>query len=166
MIRDWHIAVTKSRFEKKCESILILNGFETFLPTQKVLTQWSDRKKWIEKPLFPGYIFIKYHDSERFKVLYTEGIAKIVQFEKKDYFIHENLINGIKDELNNQKKIVLISPNDLKLGDEVTITSGPFIGLNGKYSKIDGKERVVIEIEAVQQCLVLEIDKIDLIKTI
>ena len=48
----------------------------------------------------------------------------------------------------------------------MTITNGPFIGLKGKYSKIDGKDRVVVEIEAVQQCLVLEIDKIDLIKTI
>ena len=104
MNRDWHIAITRSRYEKKCEGNLKLNGFETFLPTQKVLTQWSDRKKWIEKPLFPGYIFIKYHDSERFKVLYNEGIAKIVQFEKKDYIINEKLIIGIKEELNNQKK--------------------------------------------------------------
>ena len=33
-------------------------GIESYLPLKKVLKQWSDRKKWVEEPLFRSYIFI------------------------------------------------------------------------------------------------------------
>ena len=58
MNKKWLVFYTKSRQEKKVRDILLRRGFEVFLPLQKVMRQWSDRKKKVEVPLFNAYIFV------------------------------------------------------------------------------------------------------------
>ena len=164
MIKNWHILVTRSRFEKKSYLRLTQDGFESFLPLHKVLSQWSDRKKWIEKPLFPGYIFINFSASERYKVLSTEGIARVVRFENKDYIVNEKVINGIKNQLDNNKEIEIVSTLNLTLGDKVNIINGPFKGVSGVLTQINGKAKVLVLIEAIGQGCVIEIKGTDLTK--
>jgi len=60
---NWYVLTTRSRHEKKSEQFLKNRGFEVFLPVQKVMRKWSDRKKMVEVPLFSGYLFIRYDSS-------------------------------------------------------------------------------------------------------
>jgi transcription antitermination factor NusG len=60
--QKWYVLQTRSRFEKKCFDLLLLQGITVFLPTRKLKKQWSDRIKEIESPLFPGYIFVKFEE--------------------------------------------------------------------------------------------------------
>ncbi|MBE0668108.1 MAG: UpxY family transcription antiterminator, partial [Bacteroidales bacterium] len=48
--RGWYAVYTHSRAEKRVNERLLEAGIETFLPMQKTLRQWSDRKKLVEKP--------------------------------------------------------------------------------------------------------------------
>jgi len=157
MGKRWHILVTRSRFEKKCDCLLSLNGYETYLPLLKELKQWSDRKKWVEKPLFPGYLFVKFSSQERFNIIHTDGVARIVQFEQVDYCIEEKLIDGIKTYLNNDSKPILINTLNIEIGEEILIKNGPFKGLKGTLTQIKGKTRVLIAIMAIGQAFVVEI---------
>ncbi|MEY3791988.1 MAG: hypothetical protein RLZ31_269 [Pseudomonadota bacterium] len=45
----WHVIYTKSKWEKKVDSLLLQRGFESWCPVQKKERQWSDRKKIIEE---------------------------------------------------------------------------------------------------------------------
>jgi transcription antitermination factor NusG len=56
--KKWLVFYTKSRNEKSAYKNLKKFGFEPYLPLQKVLRQWSDRKKKVELPLFNSYIFV------------------------------------------------------------------------------------------------------------
>jgi len=56
--KAWHVVYTRSRAEKKVYADLTAQGIECFLPVQKQLRQWKDRKKWVEMPLMPGYCFV------------------------------------------------------------------------------------------------------------
>ena len=49
--KAWYAVYTNSRAEKRVSDRLAEMGIETFLPLQKTLRQWSDRKKLVEKPL-------------------------------------------------------------------------------------------------------------------
>jgi transcription antitermination factor NusG len=158
MEKNWHVAVTRSRFEKKSNTILMQNGFETYLPLTREFIQWSDRKKWVEKPLFPGYIFIKFGKKERYNVLCVDGIAKIVNFENKDCIIDEKLIIGISELLKNNSKPQLLGDLDCVIGDEVKITQGPFVGMTGKLAKINGKTKIMVAIMAIGQGILLELN--------
>ena len=46
--KNWLVFYTKARSEKAVEKNLRKFGFEPYLPIQKVLRQWSDRKKKVE----------------------------------------------------------------------------------------------------------------------
>lgn len=157
MERNWHIVVTRSRYEKKSSHLLNIYEFETYLPLTRELVQWSDRKKWIEKPLFPGYLFIRFSTNERFQVMQTDGVARVVQFEGMDYKINESLIDSIKEYLEIENKPKLISTLNIQLGDNILIKNGPFKGMQGKITQIKGKSKVLIIIEAIGQAFVLEL---------
>ena len=58
--KTWYALYTKSRNEKKAHSALVSSGIDSFLPLIKNLKQWSDRKKWVEEPLFRSYLFVQY----------------------------------------------------------------------------------------------------------
>src|SRR5213075_948721 len=77
----WYIWYTKPRAEKAVLERLLKKGVEVYLPLQKELRQWSDRKKWVEAPLFPGYIFTCIDMAAFGNVQFTEGVLSHVRFE-------------------------------------------------------------------------------------
>ena len=54
----WHVICIRSRAEKKVLADLTGKGITCFMPVQKKLRQWKDRKKLVEMPLLPGYCFV------------------------------------------------------------------------------------------------------------
>lgn len=46
----WYVLYTRSRHEKKISSMLDQKKITSFLPLNKVVKQWTDRKKIIEEP--------------------------------------------------------------------------------------------------------------------
>ena len=69
MDKSWYALYVKSRAEKKVAADLSANSIEYYLPLQKVLKQWSDRKKWVEEPLFRSYVFVRIISDDYYKVL-------------------------------------------------------------------------------------------------
>jgi transcription antitermination factor NusG len=69
MSREWYAVYTVVRHEKVVNQALTQKGVETFLPLRSVLSRWKDRKKRLQLPLFPGYLFVNIPIEERFDVL-------------------------------------------------------------------------------------------------
>jgi transcriptional antiterminator NusG len=74
----WYALRTKSRHEKIVRGQLANQGIEPLLPTVKRLSQWKDRKKEIEVPLFSGYCFVRFTSEQKLPVLKTIGVVDIV----------------------------------------------------------------------------------------
>ncbi|TAL09546.1 MAG: antitermination protein NusG, partial [Nitrospirae bacterium] len=55
----WYAVRTRSRHEKLVRDRLAALGLEHLLPTVHRLSQWKDRKKEVEVPLFSGYCFAR-----------------------------------------------------------------------------------------------------------
>ncbi len=56
---NWYAVYTRSRHEKVVHHALGETGMQSFLPLRNVLSQWKDRRKQVQKPLFPGYLFVR-----------------------------------------------------------------------------------------------------------
>ena len=54
----WIAVYTKPRHEKTVSNDLYKKGYEVYLPLLREKRKWSDRKKWIEFPLFKSYLFV------------------------------------------------------------------------------------------------------------
>jgi len=92
----WYAIYTRLFHEKAVESSLINNNIEVFLPKRKILHKWSDRKKWIEEPLFRPYLFVRVSNKEYYKVLQTTSVLNYICFEGKAAPIPDNQIEFIK----------------------------------------------------------------------
>ena len=56
------------------------SSIETFLPAVERLSRWKDRKKLINFPLFPGYIFVHMNKiyEAMLTVLKTQGVVRFL----------------------------------------------------------------------------------------
>lgn len=156
--RIWYAVYCRSRFEKKAFELLTELGIETFLPLVKTLKQWSDRRKWVEVPLFRSYIFVHIIPKEYLKVLNTDGIVRFITFEGKAVPIPPKQITAIRHFLNTEEDQNL-SPDELTIGNVVEIQRGSLMGLKGNLVDIQGKKKVKIEIEAIGKSIFITIPK-------
>lgn len=161
---NWYVIYTKSRWEKKVFDLLSKKNIEAYLPVQKVLKTWSDRKKWVEEPLFRSYIFVKTSLAEQFNVQATEGIVSFVKFGEKFATIDENTIQSIKILLSGETELQVIAQT-FKKGEPVVIDYGQFHGIEGKVVSIRGKYRVVVEIESIGQSILINVPITNLVKS-
>ena len=147
--KAWYVVYTRSKAEKKVYADLTSQNIESFLPVQKRLRQWKDRKKWVEMPLMPGYCFvhISRHDYDR--VLQTNNVVSYIIFEQKAAVIPEEQINAIKLMLEQSDFEVEVTHETFCQGKKVEIINGPLMGVTGELMEEHGKKRFVMRIDAI-----------------
>src|SRR5213592_3435409 len=74
----WYAIRTRARHEKQVRDRLESQGIEQLLPTVIKLSQWKDRKKKIEVPLFSCYCFARFAWPDRLTAQQTAGVVQIV----------------------------------------------------------------------------------------
>lgn len=159
----WFALYTRSRNEKKVHNQLVAQGIESFLPLQKTLKQWSDRKKWVEEPMIRSYVFVKISEREYFDVLNTPGAVRFVFFEGKAAVIPDWQIDAIRHILETGEEFE-ITDQPLEKGDHVLITHGPFRNIPGELVDFKGKRKVVIRIDHIGHSIMLTISAANLRK--
>ena len=155
---NYYAVYTLPRSEKKAHAELLSKGIDSYLPLQRTLKQWSDRKKWVEEPLFRSYLFVNIPQAQYFEVLNTTGIVRYVTFEGKAVPIPPKQIDAIKYFLSGQE--MYQEDNNLTHlvpGSKVEIIRGPLRGLAGTLVDFHGQKKVRVEIEALGQFLNLSI---------
>jgi transcription antitermination factor NusG len=154
----WYALYTRPRAEKLVNQRLSEEGIETFLPLQKVIRKWSDRKKVIEKPLLSSYIFVK-TSRKHFPVVYkTNGVVKFISFEGQPVSIPQKQIDNLRLIVNSDAEIE-VSSEIFAPGDNVEVVNGALIGLTGELIRIGSKNRVVVRIDKLDQNIILKIPK-------
>ena len=156
--KKWYAIYTKSRNEKKLATNLKARGIEVYLPLLKTLKQWSDRKKWVEIPLFRSYLFVHILNKDYLEVLQTDGVVRFITFRKEKIPIPESQILAVKSYLEEDDPALLENLEYLP-GDRVEVNRGPLRGLLGILVEVKGKQRVMVEIESIGQKLILNLPK-------
>lgn len=145
--KAWFAAYTKSRAEKKVSLELEIRGFEHYLPLQRKLRQWSDRKKWVDFPLIPGYVFVYLHPSEFEKALRTNNLIGFLRVEGQPAIIPNTQIEALKRLLRQSEISYHVDHTLYKKGDEIEVIGGPLMGLRGHLVMVKGKKRVAVQLE-------------------
>ena len=159
----WLLIYTKANEEKKANENLLRQGFKTFLPLIAPTNKNSDLKSLV--PIFPRYIFAKIdldlHNWTTIK--YTYGVNSIVMFSEKFTSIPDNIIESIKDRLN-EKDIYKedISEVDYKKGDLVSIKKGQFAGIDAIFLAKKSKDRVRLLLKLLNTSVLAEITSSDI----
>ncbi len=151
----WHVIYTKSKWEKKVESLLMQKGFESWCPVQKKERQWSDRKKIIEEPLFRSYVFVKAAKEERNQILSVNGVVNFLYFEKKPAIIRDKEIETIKKYLGvSYRNIQVVDMSNIPAQTRVSINNGLFMGQKGEVIK-SGKKNVFVRLDSIHMMMIV-----------
>jgi transcription elongation factor/antiterminator RfaH len=155
----WYAIYTRSRNEKKVAALLERDSIEVYLPLLKTLKRWSDRRKMVEEPLFKSYLFVKIEEKDHLTVLNTPGVVRYVTFEGKKVVVRPASIAAIKEYLGSEEILTPLNEADYTPGKKVKIVKGSMKGLEGRLVMVMGKQRVRVEIEAVNKSVFIAIPK-------
>lgn len=145
----WIAVLVQMNCEKKAATRLGKIGYETYIPTQQEVHQWSGRKKKVDRLIMPMVIFVRATVREEEWFRDQSYIYKLLALpgsdEDKKRFaspIPDYQIERLKFLLENAETEVTIV-SSFKVGDPVRVVSGPLKGFEGVVCVADEKSSVV-----------------------
>lgn len=141
----WYVAHTYSGYENKVkaniEATVVSKNMESVIlevvvPVHDVEETKSGVRKIVSKKIFPGYVLIKMYmtDESWYVVRNTRGVTGFVGPGSKPVPLTKEELTtlGIREK----------TPTiDLKIGDTIKVTSGPFENFEGLVEEINMEKR-------------------------
>lgn len=155
-MKKWYPVYTHARAEKAAVLLLQKKNIETYLPLQKQLKQWSDRKKWVEEPLIKSYLFVHIDAGEMAEVLMTKGISRFLYFAGKIATMPERQIEDLRLLLASEHEVE-VTAADLQAGEKVVIKAGPLMGMHGELVSFRSQKTLIIRFEQIQQSVIVQL---------
>lgn len=138
----WYAVKTRPRWEKKVAHILDLKGILSYCPLNKVVKQWSDRKKTILEPIFKSYVFIKIEEHKKWDIRKIDGVLNYVYWLGKPAKIKEQEIDTIKKFLHEFNDIQ-VEQISLEVNKKVRIKQGILMNYEGILIELYGNRAFV-----------------------
>ena len=158
-VKRWYAAYTRANHEKRVTEQMAQREVQYFLATYPSVRRWKDRRKTLELPLFPGYVFVRICLRDRLKILQIPGVARLVGFEGKPVALPEAEIEALRFGL---ERGMRAEPHPfLTVGRRVRIRSGPLSGMEGILTQRKRNYRVVLSIHLIQKSVAVEVDLAD-----
>ena len=156
---NWFALLTRSNFEQTVYTSIEKKNIEVFLPTVKKKSQRKDRQLMLERPLFPGYIFVRssFHSSDQLSILKTVGAVRLLGNQAGPVAVPKFQIESLK--ILTSANLDLITGSNIKLekGDPVQVIAGPMAGVKGEFIHYKGQNRVIIKIDILGQYAGVEV---------
>ena len=142
MSKEWFILQFKSNSHHLAAKNLNRQGFETFLPLHETTSRRLSRFINTSKPLFPGYMFIKFDraESEWHKINSTYGVSRLITFNSILKSIPTIFVDHLMKRYDSSGKLIPIKK--LKKGDQVTVLKGPFANFAATVEKYKDDQRI------------------------
>lgn len=154
--QPWLAVWTRSRHEVSVRNQLVGKGLETFLPMVTRWSQWKDRRKRIDWPLFPGYCFVRLDPAEALRALSCTGVVSLVCFDGRPAPVAENEIDSVRRMVESELRF---DPCPLiHEGAPVEVVSGPLRGVVGRLVRKGPHARLVVAVGLLGQGVAVDVD--------
>jgi transcriptional antiterminator RfaH len=151
----WHLIYTKPRHEKKVNSRLTELKIDSYLPTRKVVRTWHDRKRIIDEPLFPSYVFVYLNDVQNYyDGIDTEGSLYYVKTGKEVARVSETIVNSIK-LINDQCENLEVMDHHFQPGHRLVISRGALAGLSCEVVEYKSEQKLLVRVDLLRRSLLL-----------
>ena len=144
MSKEWFILQFKPNSHHLATKNLNRQGFETFLPLVDTTKRKASRFINTNRPLFPGYMFIKFDKAEDgwHKINNTYGVSRLVTFNSIIKSIPTTFVDNLMMRYDLSGKLLPI--NKLKKGDNVKVLEGPFADFIATVETYETEQRIWI----------------------
>ncbi len=157
--KHWYAVYTRSRYEKRAYGQLVRYGFEAYLPLVKRWRIWSDRKKQVDMPLLPSYLFVRTTPEDPrsyFGILNTPGVVRFITFEGKAVAVPDRQIEALQ-RLNSEGINMECMQETPAPGSPVRVIQGPMKGLSGEVISVGKNKKLILRLDTLDKCITLNI---------
>jgi transcriptional antiterminator RfaH len=159
----WYLLYTRPRHERKLADHLSFLKLDYFLPTVKTLRTWHDRKKLIEMPLFPSYVFVNLKDMQGYyDALHADGALYYVKYGKEVARVNESVISNIQLVVAGGQDIE-VSTDYFRAGQKLVISEGALTGLNCEMIEYKGTMKILVRVNLVHRSILVTVPSESLI---
>ena len=159
----WYAVHTHPRKEGVALDNLQRQGFESYLPLLHVQKVRRGKAVMVDEPMFPRYLFVRLDSSAQGRswspIRSTLGVRGLVQFGGRPARVQPEMIDWLRDREQHFDPLHLFEP-----GDAVTVTDGPFKGLEALYQGVDGEHRALILLEFLSKPVRVTLDAGSLVR--
>ena len=156
---QWYAVQTRSRFEKAVREDLDRNRIENYLPVFHECHQWKDRRKVVEVPLFPGYVFVRFSreaNALRQRVLRTAGVVRILGSCGEMEPVPDYEVSALRALTMSGSHF---TPHPfLREGSWVRVRKGALAGIEGRLVRVKSLTRLVLSVSLLSQSVSTEVD--------
>ena len=144
MSKEWFILQFKPNAHHQANKNLNQQGFETFLPLHDTTSRKLSRFIYTSKPLFPGYMFIKFDrvKAKWHKINNTYGVSRLITSNSKLKPIPTIFIDNLMMRYDLSGKLLPVEK--LKKGNQVKVLEGPFAGFIATVESYESEQRIWI----------------------
>jgi transcription antitermination factor NusG len=155
----WYLIYTKPRQEKKVYTRLSELKVTSFLPTKRTLRTWHDRRKFVEEPLFPSYVFVYLNNMQSYyHGIDADGALHYVKTGKKMALVSDAVVNNIKLCTDRAEEIE-VTDNTFVPGRKLVISHGALTGLACEVVQCNNKEKLLVRVDLLQRSILLTISE-------
>ena len=159
----WYLIYTRPRHEKKVHARLEELQINSFLPTRKTLRRWHDRRKFVDEPLFPSYVFVYLNDmSNYYEGIDAEGAMYYVRSGKEIAQINESIIDNIRLAVS-QDQDIEVSECRFQPGRRLVINKGALTGLSCEMVEFKGNHKLLVRVDLLQRNLLITLAENELL---
>lgn len=156
-LSGWYLIYTLPRQENKVVQRLTQYEVECFLPTSKSVRQWHDRKKVIESPLFPSYVFVNLKSIKDFYFgQNVDGASCYVKFGKQFAKVSQDVIDQIA-LVSRHGEDLSVSTEQFQPGQKLLITQGPLCGLSCEIVKSNETRKILVRVDLLQRNILINL---------
>jgi transcription antitermination factor NusG len=154
--RKWWCIYTLSRREKdlmrKLKSLEI-SHYGPMIPKRYRSPNGRLRTSYV--PLFPNYVFMWGDEDDRYQAMTTNCISKCNPINER-----ERLVTDLRQIYSVVDAGVALTPESrLEPGNRVRVRTGPFAGYEGAVIRREGKTRLLLSIQFLEQGVSMEMDE-------
>ena len=145
----WFVVHTRPRCEKKLAKFSLKNETNYYLPQIDSIRIYKNRKVKFEKPMFPGYMFVKCTFKERRELIITGYVANFIKVIND-----KELTKELKEIYSGKERGASYqSAKFIKEGTKVEITSGSLKGMTGFVEDVSNIEEIILNISMLRQAV-------------
>ncbi len=132
---------------------------EVYLPLQRKVRRYKSRKKVVDLPLFPRYLFVRttLEPASHIRILRTPGILGLISFNGTPQPVEDREVESLKILVSRGSHLTLLP--ELVEGRWVRIVEGPLAGAVGVLKEVDRKGfRLVVNVTLLGRSVSVTLD--------
>jgi len=134
------------------------------IPSMGIVSLKNGNNKTKEKLLYPGYIFVETDNIEKVGhlVKQTDGATNILKDDKGNpIFLRDH---EVKKMIEQKEEVNDLKTNSFRVGEIVTIQSGPFSGFKGVIDFME-KDRIRVDVSIFGRVTKVDITSAEIVRT-